>query len=108
MAQQRAPGRLARLAAHLGTTIDEPTSSGRGSGVERHTTAAVGSAAAGGATAAAAASASATAALGAKPWHLQQTYFDPGSLLLGQTAIITGAGSGIGRAVSQAACRHDA
>ena len=79
---QTAACRLARLAAHLGSPR-EVSSSGLGDELQRHGTAA-----------------SASGGGGAPAGGGEQQSFEPGRLLLGQTAIVTGGGSGIGRAVS--------
>ena len=85
--------RLARLAAQL-EPHDDGTSTSCGLG--RHPTSAAAQCAQGGPAA------SPTNA--ATTWHQQCFNFEPGRMLLDQVAIITGAGGGIGKAVSFRHC----
>ncbi|KAL4428257.1 hypothetical protein ABPG75_002346 [Micractinium tetrahymenae] len=83
--------RLAHLAAHLGAG-DAPSSIGGEQG-------AAPTAADDGAGPSLSAAACAAASRGGE-WHQQCFAFEPGRLLLGQVAIVTGAGGGIGRAAA--------
>ena len=79
---EAAPGRLARLAAHLSPDAEPSTS-----GVQQAPTASSNPAG------------TAARAADAAGWHTQCFNFEPGRLLLDQVAIITGGGGGIGKAV---------
>lgn len=85
--------RLAHLAAHL-SAVDAP-----GSGY-KDKEASPKPAEEAGTSLAAIATAAASRGTSSSDWHQQCFAFEPGRLLLGQVAIVTGAGGGIGRAVS--------
>ena len=86
MSAQAAAGRLARLTAHLQTGAESSSSSA--GGLQQQPTAAAGGAAA------------ASPGSPARSFHQRCFNFEPGRLLLDQVAIVTGAGAGIGKAVS--------
>lgn len=86
MSSQDAAERIARLAAHLNASNSgKSSSSGSSGGLDVHPTVAVPAARSGPAGAS---------------FHQKFFNFEPGRLLLDQVTIITGAGSGIGKAVS--------
>lgn len=85
--------RLAHLAAHL-SAVDAP-----GSGY-KDKEASPKPAEEAGTSLAAIATAAASRGTSSSDWHQQCFAFEPGRLLLGQVAIVTGAGGGIGRAAA--------